>query len=79
MAYHIDSTPGNAGYEVGPRSIAGVEARDLPDKGRGTVDQNIGKLLGRQIPDHLNAQLPPSPSGGADARRRGGKRGEGHH
>src|SRR4051812_7091685 len=30
---------------VGPLSIEGVEASDLPDKGRGNVDQNIGKAL----------------------------------
>ena len=74
MSNHIDPTPGNAGYEVGPRSIAGVEARDLPDKGRGTVDQNIGKLLGREIPDHLNAN--PSPAGvGANRRSKRGDAG----
>ena len=74
MSNHIDPTPGNAGYEVGPRSIAGVEARDLPDKGRGTVDQNIGKLLGREIPDHLNAN--PSAAGvGANRRSKRGDAG----
>ena len=52
MPNHIDPTPGNAGYaNVGPRSIDGVEASDLPDKGRGTVDENIGKALGRKTPD----------------------------
>ena len=53
MPNHIDPTPGNAGYaNLGPRSIDGVEASDLPDKGRGTVDENIGKALGRKTADH---------------------------
>ncbi len=51
MAQHIDPTPGNRGYNVGPTSIQGVEASDLPDKGRGTVDQNIGKAMARKTPD----------------------------
>jgi hypothetical protein len=62
MPNHIDPTPGNAGYEVGPRSIAGVEARDLPDKGRGSVDQDIGKALGRKTPDHTGGT--PQETGG---------------
>jgi hypothetical protein len=63
MAQHIDPTPGNAGYSnVGPRSIDGVEARDLPDKGRGSVDQNIGKALKRKTPDHTGGS--PQETGG---------------
>ncbi len=63
MPNHIDPTPGNAGYsDVGPRSIEGVEASDLPDKGRGTVDENIGKALGRKTPDHTGGT--PQETGG---------------
>ena len=62
MAQHIDPTPGNAGLEVGPRSIEGVEASDLPDKGRGTVDQNIGKAMARKTPDKTGG-LPQDTGG----------------
>ena len=63
MAQHIDPTPGNAGFSnIGPRSIDGVEARDLPDKGRGSVDQNIGKALKRKTPDHTGGS--PQETGG---------------
>jgi hypothetical protein len=63
MSQHIDPTPGNAGYsDVGPRSIDGVEASDLPDKGRGSVDENIGKHLKRKTPDHLGGT--PQETGG---------------
>lgn len=38
-------------YEkVGPTSIEGVEASDLPDKGRGPLSTNIGKEAGRKLP-----------------------------
>ena len=39
-------------YQVGegPTSIDGVEARDLPDKGRGPVETIAGKELGRKTP-----------------------------
>jgi hypothetical protein len=38
-------------YEkVGPTSIEGVEASDLPDKGRGDVSTNISKEAGRRLP-----------------------------
>ena len=37
--------------QVGPLSTQGVEASDLPDKGRGSVDQNIGKTIRRKTPD----------------------------
>ena len=51
MAKHTDPTPGNASYrDVGPRSIEGVEASDLPDKGRGSVDQDPGKAMARKTP-----------------------------
>ena len=38
-------------YEkVGPTSIEGVEASDLPDKGRGSESTNISKEAGRKLP-----------------------------
>ena len=63
MAKHIDPTPGNGGLSnVGPRSIEGVEASDLPDKGRGSVDENIGKTLRRKTPDRTGGT--PQETGG---------------
>ena len=63
MPNHTDPTPGNAGYsDIGPRSIEGVEASDLPDKGRGSVDENIGKALKRKTPDHTGGT--PQETGG---------------
>lgn len=38
-------------YEkVGPTSIGGVEASDLPDKGRGPITTNASKEAGRKLP-----------------------------
>lgn len=38
-------------YEkVGPTSIEGVEASDLPDKGRESESTNISKEAGRKLP-----------------------------
>lgn len=34
----------------GPRDIDGLEASQLPDKGRGSVDTDRGKQLGRKPP-----------------------------
>lgn len=40
-----------ADYEkVGPRSVEGVEASDLPDKGRGDPFTEISKEAGRKLP-----------------------------
>lgn len=36
--------------KVGPTSIDGVEASDLPDKGRGDVFTNISKEAGQKLP-----------------------------
>ena len=47
---------------VGPQSTEGVEASDLPDKGRGSVDQNIGKELRRKTPDKTGGS--PQETGG---------------
>jgi hypothetical protein len=48
------STPSSrrpADFEkVGPTSIDGVEASDLPDKGRGDVFTNPSKEAGRKLP-----------------------------
>ena len=41
--------------KVGPRSIDGVEASDLPDKGRGSVETNPGKELRRKLPQTTGA------------------------
>ena len=43
-------------------SAGGVEASDLPDKGRGSVDQNIGKALRRKTPDRTGGS-PQQTSG----------------
>jgi hypothetical protein len=48
--------------EVGPLSVEGVEASDLPDKGRGSVDHNIGKHLSRKTPDRIGGT--PQQTGG---------------
>jgi len=48
--------------EGGPTSIEGVEASDLPDKGRGSVDENIGKALRRKTPDKTGGT--PQVTGG---------------
>jgi hypothetical protein len=62
MAKHIDPTPGNAPLEVGPRSIEGAEASELPGKGRGGVDQEPGKMLKRKTPDKTGG-LPQETGG----------------
>jgi len=36
--------------KVGPTDIGGVEASELPDRGRGPVETNIGKELRRKPP-----------------------------
>jgi hypothetical protein len=48
--------------EVGPTSLEGVEASDFPDKGRGSVDENIGKTLRRKTPDKIGGS--PQETGG---------------
>ena len=44
--------------KVGPRSIDGVEASDLPDEGRGPVETNPGKELRRKLPQSTGAIAP---------------------
>ena len=48
--------------QVGPLSTQGVEASDLPDKGRGSVDENIGKTIRRKTPDKTGGS--PQETGG---------------
>ena len=39
--------------KVGPLSVDGVEASDLPDKGRGDVFTDMGKEAGRKLPGNM--------------------------
>ena len=43
-------------------SVLGLEASELPDKGRGSVDQNIGQTLRRKTPDRTGGS--PQVTGG---------------
>ena len=36
--------------KVGPRSVEGLEAGEMPDGGRGEVSTNISKEAGRKLP-----------------------------
>jgi hypothetical protein len=48
----------NDGYsKVGPRSEAGVEASDLPDGGRGSVETNFGKDAARNLPHQTGGTI----------------------
>ncbi|HEX2973201.1 MAG TPA: hypothetical protein VHP11_12775 [Tepidisphaeraceae bacterium] len=46
----------NAFSKIGPQSIAGVEASDLPDK-RGSVDTDPGKELRRALPQSTGGTI----------------------
>ncbi len=48
----IDDQTGGATDQVGEgtTSIAGAEASELPDHGRGPAETNIGKEMGRRLP-----------------------------
>src|SRR4051812_20990041 len=48
---------------VGPLSIDGVEASDLPDHGRGPVETNPGKELRRRLPQSTGAIEPTAEVG----------------
>ena len=48
---------------VGPRSIDGVEASDLPDHGRGPVETNPGKELRRKLSQSTGAIEPTAEVG----------------
>jgi hypothetical protein len=41
-----------AARSTGPTSIEGVEASDLPEKGRGSIETDPGHELGRNVPHH---------------------------
>jgi hypothetical protein len=43
--------------DVGPRSIEGVEASDLPDKGRGPVESDFGKEAARHMPHQTGGTI----------------------
>jgi len=43
--------------DIGPRSIEGVEASDLPDEGRGPVETDFGKEAGRDLPQHTGGEI----------------------
>jgi hypothetical protein len=47
-------------HPIGPTSIEGVEARDFPDQGRGSVDTDPAKVKARNIPSHTGETLPPT-------------------
>jgi hypothetical protein len=63
----LEATPrpfGPSDFEkVGPRSIDGVEASDLPDGGRGPVETNPGKELRRKLPQKTGAIVPTEDVG----------------
>lgn len=66
---------------TGPTSIEGVEASDLPDKGRGPVEQNIGKELRRKPPQRTGGKIGEGTDVGlraepdiADAADHGGRK-----
>ena len=42
--------------DVGPKSIEGVEASDLPDE-RGSVETDYGKEAGRDLPEHTGGTI----------------------
>ena len=75
-----DPSPRLADYEkIGPVSIEGVEASDLPDKGRGDISTNPSKEAGRRLPqqtgqwDGGDTGLRGDPDI-ADANQHGGRR-----
>ena len=45
-----DDVSKSAYDKVGPQSVQGVEASDLPDKGRGPVETDFGKEAARNLP-----------------------------
>ncbi len=63
----IDDQTGGATDQVGEgtTSIAGAEASELPDHGRGPAETNIGKEMGRKLPQDTGGVV------GGDAGLRG--------
>ena len=78
----IDDQTGGATDQTGtgPTSIAGAEASELPDHGRGPVETNIGKEMGRKLPGQTGAVASGTDVGlagtpdAADARDHGGRK-----
>ena len=62
MAKQTDRNRPARRVRPGPDSVQGLEASELPDKGRGGVDQNIGKAMKRKTPDHTGG-LPQRTGG----------------
>lgn len=55
---HPDPSPGSIDERLpGPTSIQGVEASDLPDGGRGSVETNYGKEAGRLLPQQTGGVI----------------------
>jgi hypothetical protein len=48
---------GPYGGKVGPTSIEGVEASDLPDGGRGPVETDFGKEAARDLPEQVGGVI----------------------
>ena len=48
---------------VGPASIAGAEASELPDHGRGGPETNIGKQMGRKLPQDTGGIVGATDAG----------------
>ena len=61
-AQRLDAGSARPRIRPGPDSLLGLEASELPDKGRGSVDQNIGKTLRRKTPDRTGGS--PQVTGG---------------
>jgi hypothetical protein len=64
---------------VGPASIEGVEASDLPDKGKGSVETDFGKEAGRHLPEATGGTIGGDSgmhgdAGMRDADREGGRK-----
>ena len=58
-ASNVEQNPGVPSdfAKVGPRSIEGVEASDLPDSGRGPVETSPGKELRRKLPQTTGGEI----------------------
>lgn len=81
MTNQQPQSPGEANRSVyrglGPTSIEGVEARDLPDKGRGSLETIAGKELRRKTPDRTGG-TPDGDIGIAGSHEIGFVRNHGH-
>jgi hypothetical protein len=50
------------GEQIGPLSIEGLEASELPDKGRGDVFTDAGKEGKRNLPQNTGETIGPGAS-----------------